>query len=837
MLKKHCWKCVSSLAIFAVAVAAAPPNHPAASTAKKPVALPRAQNASSRQAAVQPVISAQAESSSGELPVRRVVLYKSGVGFFEHQGRVQGDQSVNINFTSGQLNDVLQSLTVLDLNGGRITGVDYNSDAPLSQRLGTLSLPLGEDTNIEQFYGALRGVRLAVHSSNLDFTGRLLSVEKKTREDANGNTVTDGDIATLVSDSGEVHSIELTPAITVQVADRDASQEVGRYLSLLSSVRQEQLRRMTIATAGTGDRDLYVSYISEVPIWKTTYRIVLPSKTDEKPLLQGWAIVDNTVGEDWNDVQLSLVAGAPQSFMQQLSQPYYSRRPVVPLPQMAQLMPQTHESAMTGGTATLAGVVTDATGAVVSNASITLLDADGDTAGSTVPDSGGRYEFDDLATGNYSLSVKSPGFKDMRVVNLGLNGGLGTNQDVRLEVGSIAQEVTVQALAAPLQTDSNMMAGSQVGRGRDVLGNGYGNGFGGGYGAGAADSIAMANPSQISAVRQRMSSVAEGSDLGDLFQYKLKDHVTIHKNESALVPIVQAHVDAEKVSLWNPSLGSARPLRALWLTNSSTETLDGGSFSVLEDETFAGEGITDPIKPGEKRLISYASDLGVRVSQNVAGSQERVTRVSILHGVMTQMSEQRQTATYTIRNDDTSGRTVLIEYPVRSGWTLNPNDTKPDETTSSVYRFRVAVGAKGSTTFVVRELAPTSSSVYLTNITNDQLTYFVNAKSINPAVEAAVRKIILQKGAVGLLQTQINEHDAQTKKIFADQDRLRENLKALKGTPEERALTQRYTQQLSDEETQLDNLKRESADLQTKRDQAQKDLDDMIQNLSMDVEI
>ena len=86
---------------------------------------------------------------------------------------------------------------------------------------------------------------------------------------------------------------------------------------------------MTLAATGTGERQLFVSYISEVPVWKTTYRLVLTSKSAKKPLLQGWAIVDNTVGEDWNNVDLSLVAGAPQSFIQQLSQPYYGRRAIV----------------------------------------------------------------------------------------------------------------------------------------------------------------------------------------------------------------------------------------------------------------------------------------------------------------------------------------------------------------------------------------------------------------------------------------------------------------------------------------------------------------------------
>ena len=103
---------------------------------------------------------------------------------------------------------------------------------------------------------------------------------------------------------------------------------------------------MTVSTAGSGDRNLYVSYISEVPLWKTTYRIVLPTKAEKRPLLQGWAIVDNTVGEDWKNVELSLIAGAPQSFVQELSQPYYTRRPVVALPENAMLTPQTHEATM-----------------------------------------------------------------------------------------------------------------------------------------------------------------------------------------------------------------------------------------------------------------------------------------------------------------------------------------------------------------------------------------------------------------------------------------------------------------------------------------------------------
>ena len=413
-------------------------------------------------AAIEPEKSGD-ESAATKLPVRRVILYKTGVGYFEHLGRIQNDQSIRIDFTSGQLNDVLQSLTILDLNGGRIAGVNYNSEAPLSQRLGTLRLPLEETTDISKFYGALRGARLVVTSGTSSVTGRLLSVERKTR--VSGGTTLEVDLATLVSDTGEVHSVELTPAVSVRLAEPDVSGEVSRYLGLLSSVRQQDIRRMTIDTTGTGERQLYVSYISEVPVWKTTYRIVLPSKTGESPLLQGWAIVDNTVGEDWNNVEFSLVAGAPQSFIQQLSQPYYARRPVIGLPELAQLSPQTHEGAMIGGVGGLSGTVTDPQGGVIPNADVKVFAEGGGLVDSTNSDGRGSYSIGDLPAGNYRVTFSAPGFNTTAVQGLSLGGGRAFSQDVKLQVGSVTQTVTVSSTSEQLNTTESAMIGIEWPRG------------------------------------------------------------------------------------------------------------------------------------------------------------------------------------------------------------------------------------------------------------------------------------------------------------------------------------------------------------------------------------
>jgi hypothetical protein len=167
------------------------------------------------------------EPAAAELPIHRVVLYKNGVGYFEHQGRVTGNQELNIRFTTAQLNDVLKSLTVVDLGGGKVSGVRYNSIAPLSQRLSTLRLALDGNTNRASFLNALRGARVEVHAASSSATGRLLSVEEITHQDKEGNELKTSQLS-LISDSGELRTFDLTPATSVRILEGDMTREVGR---------------------------------------------------------------------------------------------------------------------------------------------------------------------------------------------------------------------------------------------------------------------------------------------------------------------------------------------------------------------------------------------------------------------------------------------------------------------------------------------------------------------------------------------------------------------------------------------------------------------------------
>jgi hypothetical protein len=676
-----------------------------------------------------------ANPTAAKLPVRRVVLYKNGVGYFEHLGRVRGNQEVHVDFTSAQLNDVLKSLTVLDLSGGKISGVDYNSEAPLARRLATLRLNLGENPTVGDFLGALRGARLEVRSgSGAAMSGKLLSVEKKSRE--KDNETKEWTEISLVSDSGEVRTAEVTPATSVRIAEKDLQVEVGRYLGLIASSRDQDLRRMTISTTGAGERNLYVSYISEVPIWKTTYRIVLPSKAEKRPLLQGWAIVDNTIGEDWNDVEVSLVAGAPHSFIQQLSQPYYGRRPVVPLPESVQLTPQTHAA---------------------------------------------------------TLETMSP-------------------------------------LLAP-----RMMVGVPGGVAGGSMGGVIGGVVGGMGGAPPPPKPSSVDEAEVEEAREESEPVAEGNALGDLFEYKLKERVTIRKNQSALVPILQTDIAAERVSLWSESLGEARPLRALWVNNASSLTLDGGSFSVLDGNTFAGEGLVEAIKPGERRLLSYATDLGLLVDAKLDSGHERVTRVRIYRGMLTTTSEERAKKTYIVRNEDSTARALVIEHPARPEWKLAEDGPKPEEKASGLYRFRLNIEPKQTEKLVVNEAKPLYTRYSLTAVTDEEIELFLRQKSINPEIEKALHAIVAQKNVIADFDVKTKAQQKAIERIFADQGRLRENMKALKGSTEEKALLQRYTRQLDEEETELEGMRKKKQDTEAEQQLANAVLQNMIQGLQMDV--
>jgi hypothetical protein len=335
-----------------------------------------------------------------------------------------------------------------------------------------------------------------------------------------------------------------------------------------------------------------------------------------------------------------------------------------------------------------------------------------------------------------------------------------------------------------------------------------------------------------------INAEAEGAAIGDLFEYNLKQHITVLKNQSALVPIVQSRIEADKVTLltMDENEDDVIPLRALWLKNSSGLTLDAGTFNIIEGDSFAGEGLIDELHPDERRLISYAADTAVKVDVEDDSENRPVTHISIAKGLLKYTREQREKKTYTIRNTDTAARQVVIEHPARDGWKL-VKELKPEETSTTHHRFRVAVEPNKTAALTVEEFHPEETSYALTNIDSNMLVFISNQRTLKPELDAALRRVLAKKAEISGVQTEMGARRGEVGRISGEQARLRENMKALKGSAEEKALVQRYVQDLNKQEDRLVVLNREIGDLESQTRKLGAELDLMVQSITFDEDI
>lgn len=293
------------------------------------------------QASVEPSVSAEPTVGKTNVPIRKVVLFSSGVGYFEHSGSVEGDASTQLQFGASQINDVLKSL-VLEDSGGNVSSVSYASQDPLDKTLKSFQVDITADPSLDQLLNQLRGAKVTVALPTEQVDGTILGVEKRLMP-AGNNKPYESAVLNLVSD-GAIRSIGLSDIRNIRLDDPELQDELTKALAALAGARDQDKKPVTIHFSGQGKRDVLMGYVVQTPVWKTSYRLVLGGANESQGKLQGWAIVENQTDNDWNDVQLSLVSGRPISFIEDLYQPLYVDRPTVGPQQIASVGPQIYES-------------------------------------------------------------------------------------------------------------------------------------------------------------------------------------------------------------------------------------------------------------------------------------------------------------------------------------------------------------------------------------------------------------------------------------------------------------------------------------------------------------
>lgn len=703
-----------------------------------------------------PTADAARAADHDAIPVRRITLYRSGVGYFERSGTISGNEQIQLRFKTEQINDILKSMVLLDLDGGRIDSVSYASKEPLSKRLASFGINVADNPSAGQILERLRGTPVKLTTHEGEHTGTIMNVEKRLTvfQPAGGGaggsaaaTVFDLPWINLLTDKG-VRSYDLTKVTGFEILDKQLAAELDKALSTIAEYRADTSKTVDLRLSGNGSRRVMVGYVQESPVWKTSYRLVLPDK-DPAPseggkgslVMQGWAIVENTTDNDWTNVQLALVSGRPVSFQMDLYEPLFTYRPMVPVPTIPGVMPR----AYAGGV---------------------------DTAGR-----------DRLAAESMRMEKRA-----------------------MLRSGTPGSPAPAADMAAVMEQSKGGGGGQSPFTER--------------YNAVTGDDL----------VNYAAQAQAGASEAGEVFQYEVKTPVTVERQRSAMIPIINANITGRRVSIFSAGDGRPNPMRGVELVNESDLQLLPGPISVFDGAAYAGDAQISHISKGDKRLLAYSVDLDVNILTR-PDSQSTIRKLRIVDGMIIQTVSTTQSMSYAIDNKDAKrDRTVIIEQPRMEGWTLT-TPAKPTEETQDLHRFEVPVEAGKPATFSVVYERTDAESIAVTSIDLPTITTYHKNGKLSDGVLKAFQEVARRQSEINTVEREIAELDRQKNDIDSEQGRIRENIGRIDRTSQ---LYTRYMTKLTEQETQLEDLRERRNAATARLEGLRKDFNSYLRELTVD---
>jgi hypothetical protein len=680
-----------------------------------------------------------AKAEAPRLPIAQAVLFSSGVGYFQREGQVEGDTRIDLSFQVQDINDLLKSMVLQDMNGGRISAVSYESRDPVAKTLRSFAINLTQNPGFGQILNQARGEKVEVTSQATgaaqpaNLTGTIMGVEKK-QQQINKDAVVELEMLNLWCTEG-MRGVKLSEVQRVRFLNSVMENEVRRALEVLSQSHDTQKKAVSLGFSGKGKRQVKVSYVVENPIWKTSYRLVLDK--EGKPFLQGWAVVENPSDEDWTGVRMALVSGRPISFQMDLYEPLYVPRPVVEPELFASLRPPTYSGDMRGGE---------------------QAPVDGEAAKDK-----DKHDRKNDAAEEESKAIK------------------------KLDKGKKQKEM------------------------REVWGK-------------------LPERERIDLAGRGVGSVATASNLGDFFQYRIEHPVTLPRQKSAMLPIVNKNVEGSKVSIYNERTLAKHPLLGLRLKNTTDMHLMQGPITVFDKDTYAGDARILDLQKGEERLISYAIDLGNEVEPVAKRDPDRFTQVKIVKGILQTTTKVREIKTYNLKNRSDQDRVVLIEHPNRADFKL-VGKVEPKEKASDVYRFEVKVAAGKTASQEVAEERDILSRTIISNLDDDTIKLVYASSETNPKVITAIKKSQDLKGKISETARELALAQQKLTDLERDQTRIRANLKE---TPEGAAAYKKYLNKLDAQEGEIDKLNARIKELREAESTQRKEYDRYLANLTIE---
>ena len=675
------------------------------------------------------------------LPLEKVVLFTSGVGYFQHGGKVNNDAQVEMSFKSEHINDLLKSMVLEDLGGGTVSTVSYASRDPLTKTLETFAVNLTDNPSMGQLLGRLRGEAIDVDAL-APASGTIVGVEKRAVPVGADKTI-EKEFVTILTKDG-LRTLPLDSITRIKLVDPRLQSELEKALAVLALGHDNEKKSVTLNFSGKGARDVRVGYVQQTPIWKTSYRLVLDDAAGgNQAMLQGFAIVENTTDNDWKDVSMSLVSGRPISFVMDLYQPLYVPRPEVQQELYASLVPQVYGQDLAGG----------------------------------------EREFLAAADGSRKSADNAQVANQMR------KSLLAAKQLAAAPAGSFATN------------DS-----------QDQLQDNDNKGW---------------HEKSIFEAAASVQSMAQGGALGELFRYEIAKPVTIQRQRSAMLPIVGEKVEAEKVAIYDERVMAKHPLAGLRLVNSTKLNLMQGPITVYDGGAYAGDARVEDMAPGSERLLSYAVDLDVEIAPRAVVKPEEIVSVRVEKGTLIASRKLAREKKFDVKNSGDKGVKVLVEYPLESGWKL-VKPAKADEVTRDRQRFVVIAQPGKPAVLEVAEEMLVDQRIVITNLDDNAILFYSNAKVTSPDVKKALAEIIRRKREIEQVVREKAASQQEIATVSQEQDRIRQNMQQLDRGSE---LYTRYVQKFAQQEDRVETLRKEVAQREKQEQEARRALDDFLSQL------
>jgi hypothetical protein len=547
---------------------------------------------------------------------------------------------------------------------------------------------------------------------------------------------------------------------------------------------EDQIEVVVKLQSATGERDVLVAYVVESPVWRPTYRVVL-DEGEGKALLQGWAVVQNMSGEDWENVWLTMTEGAPLTFRADLGTPYIPWRPVV----------------------TDRGEVVQA----VVSSSVSVSEETRRQLSRMAEDEEEKADADHAA---YPARAPSPG--------MALDGIMATGEGY----GAVGGE-----------------AGSAgFGRGGGRMGRGRG---GAPTDLPAAEEPAAPPPEPpggltAGGAEASLALLALGSQEGGITTYSASAPVTVRDEASTLVAIFNQRVEASDTLLYRPDGGvpasSTHPFRVVRFTNQAGVALERGPVAIFARERFLGQGLLEPVPMGATTSIPYALERGVTVSVESASDVDEARLVKIEGGLLTVRRYSLRKTKYVVQNLSERAGTVYVQHRRWSGWETRDLPAGSEEVDALTVIVPVAFGPQAKVEVEVVERSPTTQQVQLmSDVGSDALALYLSGPAVDDAAGPALRRALEMRREIGSLDIEIGRHSAERDQVSRATSEVRSNLYAIEGNRRASDLQQRLTARLTELETRYADLQTRVIDLTSRRGELVVELAEAIRDVRIDV--